>query len=131
MFRTRWLLPALLPAQLLSAQDPSHHGSDPERLGRVEFPVSCTPEAQQRFGRAMALLHSFWWDAAARAFEEVSAADPRCAMAHWGRAMTAIGNPFAGPPSADGLRVGFAALQQAQSLPLPTARGPIPRCSST
>lgn len=112
----------LLAAAALPAQDHAHHGTPAGELGRVDFPVSCTPEAQQRFGHAMALLHSFWWDAAASAFDSVAAADPSCAMAHWGRAMTAIGNPFAGPPSAEGLRTGYRALQQAQALPLRTAR---------
>jgi hypothetical protein len=30
----------------------------------------------------VAFLHSFWFDAATKAFERVAAADPSCGMAH-------------------------------------------------
>jgi tetratricopeptide (TPR) repeat protein len=70
------------------AQEESHAHPAPEKLGRVSFPTSCAPEVQTRFERAVALLHSFAYTAADEAFREVSAADPACAMAHWGRAMT-------------------------------------------
>ena len=32
----------------------------PEQLGKVHFVTSCNPAVEQRFIRAMALLHSFW-----------------------------------------------------------------------
>src|SRR2546430_3579374 len=52
----------------LAAQEPHPHQA--EALGRVVFPVSCTPEAQTRFERAVALLHSFWYERAADTFRE-------------------------------------------------------------
>ena len=56
-------------APTLAAQEHAHgHG---ERLGRVVFPVSCTREAQHRFERAMAALHSFWWEEGPHAFGAV------------------------------------------------------------
>jgi hypothetical protein len=67
------------------------------RLGKVDFKVECSAEAQQQFNRAMALYHSFAWAAAAGAFEAVAKADPACGMAHWGRAMTMLDNPFVWP----------------------------------
>jgi hypothetical protein len=76
------------------AQEP---GSGLDRLGRVEFSVSCSPEAQQKFNRAMALYHSFAWRHAIAAFEAVAEADPTCGMAHWGRAMSMLDNPFVWP----------------------------------
>ena len=60
----------------------------PAKLGEVHFPVSCKSAVQPEFNRAVALLHSFAYSAAATAFREVSAQDPQCAMAHWGVAMT-------------------------------------------
>jgi tetratricopeptide (TPR) repeat protein len=39
-------------------------------------------------------LHSFWWEEAEAAFADVLARDPRCAVAAWGVATVAIGNPF-------------------------------------
>jgi pentatricopeptide repeat protein len=107
----------------LSAQDPHHHGhGDPEQLGRVEFPTSCDPAVQPRFERAVALLHSFWWSEAEATFTEVARADPGCAMAHWGLAMVARSNPFAGPPGPEQVRAGRAAAVRATELSPPTPR---------
>ena len=104
----------------LAAQDYPHaHG---ERLGRVVFPVSCTPEAQRRFERAMAVLHSFWWEEGPHAFGAVLEADSTCAMAHWGLALNAWGNPFTGGPANDLLRTGAEEAARAGALGAPTAR---------
>jgi hypothetical protein len=72
-------------------------GGETERLGKVEFKVECNAAAQQKFNHGMALYHSFVWPAATVAFEEVAAADPTCGMAHWGRAMVLLDNPFVWP----------------------------------
>ncbi|HET7296099.1 MAG TPA: hypothetical protein VFI66_03105 [Gemmatimonadales bacterium] len=104
----------------LSAQ--AVHDHQRERLGRVVFPVSCAPAARARFERAMALLHSFWWEEGGRAFRDVAAADSTCAMAYWGLALTFWGNPFVGGPAGDNLRQGAAAARRALALGAPTAR---------
>jgi len=65
-----------------------HHHSAPEKLGKVSFPISCAPAVQEQFDRGVALLHSFAYTAAEDAFQGVAKLDPRCAMAHWGMAMT-------------------------------------------
>ncbi len=70
-----------------TAQEPHRH-TVPEKLGAVAFPTTCAPSVQKRFERAVALLHSFAYTAAEAAFKKVAAADARCAMAHWGAAMT-------------------------------------------
>jgi len=75
-----------------------HGGQPPEQLGKVHFPTSCNAEAQPRFERALALLHSFWWEESGVAFRQVAEADPNCLMAVWGQAMTLRSNPFAGEP---------------------------------
>jgi tetratricopeptide (TPR) repeat protein len=113
-------LAAVGAAPLSAIQDHAdHHAHGPadgELLGTVSFPTSCAPEVQSDFDRAMAMLHSFWFEEADAAFAEVAAADPECGMAHWGRAMTAWGNPMtrAAPPPQ---RVEFArqALDAARS----------------
>lgn len=107
-------------ARALSAQG-HDHGSG-EQLGRVVFPVSCNAEAQRRFERAMALLHSFWWEQGQAAFRGVAEADSTCAMAYWGLALNSWGNPFAGGASGDNLRRGAAAALRADALGAPTAR---------
>ena len=109
------------PSMLLS-QDHGH-GHQVGRLGRVVFPVSCSPQAQKRFEHAMAVLHSFWWEEGDRAFGDVLAADSTCAMAHWGMAVNAWGNPFAGGPvAAEALARGAAAAARASALPVRTER---------
>ena len=44
---------------------------DEETLGTVHFPTSCSAEVQPQFNRAIALLHSFWFQAAIDVFEDV------------------------------------------------------------
>ncbi len=92
-------------------------GMAPERLGEVNFPVSCNTRAQTEFNRAMALFHSFWFGPAKKSFARVLEHDPACGMAHWGMAIMSMGNPFTwastpaaakagAPAAAEALRVG-------------------------
>lgn len=77
----------LLLSTLLAAQEPHDHGM-PEKLGKVSFPISCGQAVQEKFDRAVALLHSFAYSSAEKTFQDVAGRDPHCAMAHWGMAMT-------------------------------------------
>ena len=83
----RILLIVLLTAPFPAAQETHDHPA-PEKLGKVSFPVSCAPAVQEQFERGVALLHSFAYSAAEKAFQRVAELDPQCAMAHWGMAMT-------------------------------------------
>lgn len=58
-------------------------------LGRVSFPNSGRPAAQQPFLLGLALLHSFEYERAAHAFQEAERADPGFALAYWCEALTA------------------------------------------
>ena len=60
----------------------------PERLGTVSFPVSCVASQQAAINRGVALLHDFWYEESQRQFAQVVEADPSCAIAHWGIAMS-------------------------------------------
>lgn len=80
-------LSLLLIFPFSAAQETHSHGA-PERLGKVSFPISCASAVQEQFNRGVALLHSFAYAAAENAFQGVAELDPRCAMAHWGMAMT-------------------------------------------
>jgi hypothetical protein len=84
-------------------------------LGTVHFPVTCAPEAQARFDRAMTLQHSFWYRQAGETFRSVREADPGCTMAYWGEAMTLLMNPF-GAPTAQNLQKGQSLLAEARRL---------------
>jgi hypothetical protein len=109
-------------ASSAKAQQLESHEHGTGRLGRVRFPVSCAPQAQKRFEQAMTVLHSFWWEEGDAAFARVLEVDPNCAMAHWGIAMNAWGNPFAGGPSGDRLTSGAHAASKAAALPARTPR---------
>jgi hypothetical protein len=93
----RALTPAVFSMVLLSApavaQDHAHPAD--ERLGTVHFETSCQASVAAEFDRAVALLHSFEFAASIRGFEAVAAADPTCAMAHWGLALSRWSNPMA------------------------------------
>jgi hypothetical protein len=54
----------------------------------VSFAVSCQPGVQEQFNRGVALLHSFAYAAAENEFQGVAKRDPRCAMVHWGMAVS-------------------------------------------
>jgi len=94
------------------------------RLGKVEFKVECNGAAQQTFNRAMALYHSFAWKPAADTFAAVAKADPSCGMAHWGRAMVVLDNPFVWPGNLTPAKLDetAAALDAARSAGLKSAR---------
>src|SRR5687768_17790892 len=102
---------ALVPSVAL-AQDHVHQAAKTDRLGTVSFAVTCAPATQPRFERAVAMLHSFWFDAADRAFAEIARSDSTCALAYWGRAMTLMGNPMTRTaPPAERLTSGLAFAQ--------------------
>jgi tetratricopeptide (TPR) repeat protein len=111
-----------LAAPVAARQDQhQHQHAAPEKLGTVSFPTSCAPAVQAEFARAVALLHSFWYDEAEKAFRAVAAADPSCAMAHWGVAMS-LYHPIWAPPSPEELARGRAAVEQARALGPKTER---------
>jgi hypothetical protein len=86
-----------------------------EKLGDVNFAVSCKPSTQAQFNRGIALLHSFGYTQAERQFKSIVAADPTCAMAHWGVAMSQY-HEIWGHPEESALEVGVAQMQQASAL---------------
>lgn len=97
------------------AHEPDHDHEHADKLGTVHFPTSCKPEAQPLFDRGVALLHSFGYAQAAKAFTDVLAADPTCAMGEWGIAMSYFHEIWA-PPTADELAKGSAAAARAAEL---------------
>ncbi|MES3033015.1 MAG: hypothetical protein V4813_03345 [Gemmatimonadota bacterium] len=109
--RTRALLPLLCTAlwSPLHAQQHDHPARSTGALGTVHFATSCAAAVSAQFDRAVALLHSFEFGESIREFNAVLAADPSCAMAHWGLAMSQWSNPFSG------VNRGRAQLQRGQA----------------
>src|SRR5438309_12003696 len=93
-----------------------------DKVGTVRFPTSCSATLQPDFERAVAMLHSFWFQASTNAFAAVAQQDPGCALAHWGVAMTLLGNPFGWPPSPKALADGWAAVERAKTAGAKTQR---------
>jgi tetratricopeptide (TPR) repeat protein len=92
-----------------------------EQLGAVSFPVSCAESQRAAFNRGVALLHDFWYEEAAPQFRRIAKADPSCAMAHWGVAMSGFRQIW-DRPDETGMAEGWHEMQLAQSLSVQTAR---------
>lgn len=107
------VLVLLLAAGTADAQH--QHADITQQLGSVHFEISCQSTVQETFGRGVALLHSFWYEEAQKAFQTVLHDDPKCAMAHWGIAM-AQWHQFADWPDADATKVAQQALATAETL---------------
>ena len=69
----------------------------------------------------MLYQHSFWYRASQKTFEEVLKADPECAIAYWGIALSLLWNPHT-TPAAKNLAEGAAALAKAKSIGAKTER---------
>ena len=95
---------------------------DHASLGHVDFPITCSPTTQEGFNHAMALLHHMTYPQAREAFEKLIAAEPNCAMAHWGVAMTLFQPLWPTRPSPAALTRGWQETQKAKSLAPPTER---------
>jgi hypothetical protein len=109
-------------ALTVSSSQPSiAQGDVDQQFGVVNFETSCNEVAQRRFNRAMRYQHSFWYDQAKEIFEEAAKADPNCAMAHWGVALTFLNNPHLPIPAAN-LAPGLAAIQKAKAMNAKTER---------
>jgi tetratricopeptide (TPR) repeat protein len=110
-----------VPGGLRAQDDHAHHGPPPERLGRVNFPADCRPAVRARFERAVALLHSFWYEEAARTFAAVGEADSTCALAEWGMAMSTL-HPLWTPPTPEQHAAARAHAERAVELSRPGTR---------
>jgi predicted Zn-dependent protease len=93
-----------------------------EKLGNVSFPTSCDRKVQAQFDRAVAMLHSFWFQQGEKAFREVLERDPSCAIANWGIAAILIGNTFAGGATVEDARKAKEAIQRGHLIGAKTER---------
>ena len=119
----RWTLPAAIAAILAigcgGGGEPPDVGTEVvsvegKALGTVHFPTSCDAAVQEELERGLALLHHMTYVEAAANFRAASEADPECAIAYWGQAMTFVHPlwPDSVPP--DRLAAGRELLEQAR-----------------
>ena len=101
-------------ASVLADTGHVHKEGDPTKLGKVHFPISCGAATQKEFDVALAMLHSFWYAKAEKAFSDIAAASPDCAMAHWGVAMSRFHQLWYAPPP-DDRKAGAAAVEAARA----------------
>jgi len=117
------ILLAVAPAKAEPPQSMvMHDHASMERLGSVSFATSCGPTVQPQFDRAVALMHSFQFGNAIDGFRAVLAADPNCAIAYWGIALSDWSNPFAGFKSPSQLAQGLKAVELGRALPVGSKR---------
>lgn len=116
--------PALLALALVPAALAQHdgHGGDAAAHGEVDFDTSCNSAAQAHFDAGLALLHHMMYEQAEAAFTAAGAADPACAMADWGVAMTVVHPLWGERPSDEAHRKGAEALERARAADPPTER---------
>jgi len=94
-----------------------------DKLGKVQFQNSCSPAVQEKFLRGVAMLHSFYYSAAQKAFEEVAAEDNSCAIAAWGYASILMSNPLQGiGASLKSAELAQAAINKGRSMGAKTQR---------
>ena len=126
MIRMKLLMCALclglvLPATALDDDMGHHHHDANEKLGKVSFPVSCSPASQKEFERGVALMHSFEYEEAEAQFTEITKTDASCAMAHWGIAISLFHQIWERPEPAT-LKRGHDEMEQAQKIGAKTER---------
>ena len=110
----------VFPPVALSHDDGAVAGG---RLGKVSFANSCSEKVKPEFERGVAMLHSFWYSAAEKTFDDVLAKDPQCAIAAWGLASILMNNPLGGAGSSPaGAKKAIAALDNARSVRAGTQR---------
>ena len=110
------ILLALLSTSVAEAQKKGKKPpAAPEKVGQAAFPISCKKTVQKTFDRGIALLHSFWYPEAERAFTSIIQTDPNCAMGYWGIAMSFY-HPLWEAPNARELRRGWTFAVRAKKL---------------
>lgn len=89
----------------------------PDQLGTIRFEVSGRPEARERVLRGVKLLHHMMYVEADAEFAAAAVADPDCALAWWGRAMTLVHPLWSDAPSASDYQRGTIFVQRGLGVP--------------
>lgn len=92
------------------------------KLGTIQFAVSGNAAARDRVVRGVKLLHHMMYIEADREFAAALAADPACAIAYWGRAMTIIHPLWTDVPEPADLQRGAELVRAGLACPPRTAR---------
>jgi hypothetical protein len=93
-----------------------------DHFGTAHLTTSCSADVQPQLDRAVAMLHSFFFPETVKAFTAIAVAEPSCAMAYWGIAMSQRPNPLVAPFSKELLQAGWKAIEKARLANAPTPR---------
>jgi tetratricopeptide (TPR) repeat protein len=96
--------------------------AEEEKFGEVNFPISCSAAAQTQFNHAVAMLHSFFFPETVKAFTAIAKAEPSCAMAYWGVAISQRPNPLVAPFPPEVMRKGWEAIEAGRAAGAKTPR---------
>jgi tetratricopeptide (TPR) repeat protein len=111
-----------VPSLAYAQEDHSHANTmEHSRLGNVVFPNSGARAAQADFLRGVALLHSFEYDDAAKAFKAAQARDKGFALAYWMEALT-YRHPLWGQEDLNAARGALAGLAPSRATRLARAK---------
>src|ERR1051326_2549937 len=117
---TRHPISGIAAAALLTLL-PVGSGARADSQGEGKFPTSCSAARQKAFNQAVWPLHSFWYPEALAGFTNIAKAEPGCAMAYWGMAMSHW-YPLWYPPNAAALKAGSEAVEKAMAAQPKTER---------
>ena len=93
-----------------------------DELGTIHFPVSGTPDAQAHAVRGVKLVHHMMYPEAEREFAAAAAADPACALAYWGRAMSLVHPLWPDAPTEAERKLGAEHIRRGLACPPATPR---------
>lgn len=105
----------LFAALVAAGPNPGEDHKHPPQLGRLSFESSCSRPAHLLLEEGLGWLHSFEYAEAERSFSEAATADPNCAIAHWGLAMSYYHPLWAAPTPAE-LEKGKVAIGKARAV---------------
>ncbi len=86
-----------------------------DKLGKVNFPTTCSADVQPAIEKGVALLHSFQYKESEQTFADAATRDSKCAMAHWGKAMARYHQLWDFPQDST-LKEGRKDIEQAQKI---------------
>jgi protein SCO1 len=88
-----------------------------ERLGVLNFQISCNWRSQREFTVATSLLHLFQFADAEKVYAGIVKSEPDCAIAYWGIAMSRLQNPLYATPTTADLVIARQAIDAADMAP--------------
>lgn len=123
MFTMRALPTVCLAVLLVALAGPGRaEDGTGDKLGTVRFEVGGKPAARGHVVRGVKLLHHMMYPEADREFAAAAAADPSCALAWWGRAMTIIHPLWPDAPTSAEQALGAGFIQKGLACPALTPR---------